>query len=308
MAEGRNMKYVFIVNPNSRKEGLYTLMNQIKSHFPNEKVIIEKTQSMNHACHIARKYAFKEEEPIHMFACGGDGTLHEIVNGIAGCKHITLSIVLIGTGNDFVKYFDHLSREDFLNFDLLKKGEIVRCDLLKVNGEYAINTISFGFDVHVAMHVNEYRKKLPVRGILPYYLGMLSSLRKPISSSFDIQIDDHKLEEKIFSFVVITNGRYYGGGYKPCPQALINDSKLDICLIKDVKRTEILKLAKVYEKGDHLNYPDLAYVTKGNVVSLHTNNQEIYTNLDGEIRLLKNPTIEIVENQIQLLIPSKNKE
>ena len=46
MAEGRNMKYVFIVNPNSRKEGLYTLMNQIKSHFPNEKVIIEKTQSM----------------------------------------------------------------------------------------------------------------------------------------------------------------------------------------------------------------------------------------------------------------------
>ncbi|MGN1277221.1 MAG: diacylglycerol/lipid kinase family protein [Floccifex sp.] len=299
------MKYVFIVNPNSRKEGLYTLMEQIKKYFKGKTVIIEKTQSMNHACHIAKKYAFKEEEDIHMFACGGDGTLHEVVNGIAGCKHITLSIIPIGTGNDFIKYFDHLDREDFLNFEYYQNPDIVSCDLLKVNGEYVINTVSFGFDVHVARHVNDFRKKLPLRGILPYYLGMLSSLRHPISSEFDIQIDCDKIQEHIFSFVVITNGRYYGGGYKPCPGALINDHMLDICLIKDIKRTQIVQLAKIYEKGEHLNYPELAYVTKGNIVSLYTNNQGIYGNLDGEIRLLKNPTIEVEENKIRLCIPRK---
>ncbi|MGM9911953.1 diacylglycerol/lipid kinase family protein [Floccifex sp.] len=299
------MKYVFIINPNSSKDGLYTLMDQIKTHFKGCDVIIEKTQSSEHATHIARKYAFKTEEEILMFACGGDGTLHEIVNGIAGCKHITLAIVPIGTGNDFVKYFDHLKKEDFLDFSLLKNGDIINCDLLKVNGEYAINTVSFGFDVNVARYVNKYRKTLPVRGIIPYYMGMLASLKNPISSEFHIQIDDKKIQQELFSFVVITNARYYGGGYKPCPGALINDGILDICLINDIKRTEILKLAKVYQKGEHLSLPELAYITKGHIVSLHTNNEGIYGNLDGEIRLLKNPTIEVEQGMIRLLIPRK---
>ena len=101
------------------------------------------------------------------------------------------------------------------------------------------------------------------------------------------------------------NGRYYGGGYKPCPQAMINDGILDLCLINDVKRTQILQLAGKYEKGEHVNYPDLAYLAQGKVVHLNTNNQEIVGNLDGEIRIMKNPTIEVVPNAIQLLIPTK---
>ena len=53
-----------------------------------------------------------------------------------------------------------------------------KCDLLKINGEYAINTVSFGFDVNVAKHVNHFRDKIPVGGIIPYYVGMLASLSK----------------------------------------------------------------------------------------------------------------------------------
>ena len=77
---------------------------------------------------------------------------------------------------------------------------------------------------------------------------MLASLRKPLGNTYRIQIDEDHLPEEKYSFLVFANGQYYGGGYRPCPNALLNDGMMDICLIKDVKRTQIVSMAKLYEK------------------------------------------------------------
>ena len=298
------MKTVFIVNPNGKKDGLYRVMQEIKKNYPGQQVIIEKTQSSEHVQFLARKYALKTEEEIHMYVCGGDGTLHHIVNGLAGAKHIKLSILPVGTGNDFVKYFEDLTIEDFLDLSNYKDGVEMNCDLLKCGGEYAINTISFGFDVNVAQHVNEFRNILPLKGIMAYYLGVLRNLMGPISQEYSIQIDDQRIKD-IFSFVVFTNARFYGGGYKPCPNALIDDGFMDVCLIKDIKRTQILGMASKYQKGEHVNYPELASLFQAKTCHLDTENKEIMINLDGEIHPIKNPTIEIEPNMIRLLLPKK---
>ena len=97
----------------------------------------------------------------------------------------------------------------------------------------------------------------------------------------------------------------YGGGYKPCPEALINDGVIDICMIKNVKRTQIVGLAKKYEKGLHVNYPEFVEIQKGKAIHMDTDNQDVDVNLDGEIRSMKNPTVEIVPGAIQLLLPRK---
>ena len=298
------MKTVFILNPKSEPKGQYRLMEEIKKNYKDKEYIIEKSKSHKYAMHIAQKYALQDED-YHIFSCGGDGTLHEIINGIAGAKNIKLSIYPIGTGNDFVKYFEDYKKEDFYDLSKYKNPKEIKSDLLKVDGEFAINTISFGFDVYAAKHVNEFRDKLPIRGKLPYLLGAAKGLSQPLYQTYNIQIDDHKPLEQEYSFVVFTNGRFYGGGYKPCPDAKVDDGMMDICLIKKVNLIHVMKLIKKYEKGLHVSYTDLVTIDKAKTVHLNTNNEEILACLDGEIRPIKNPTIEVSDKKIQLLIPAK---
>lgn len=298
------MKDVFIINPKASRNAQYRLMNEIKKHFQGKKIIIEKTNGPEHATFIAKKYALKKE-PVHLYVCGGDGTLHEVINGIAGCDHILLSIIPLGTGNDFVKYFEDRTKEDFLDLGNYEDPEYMDCDLLKVDGEYSINTISFGFDVYVAQSANDMKKKFKLKGIVPYYLSMLVSLRKSIGKQYDVQIDDLHLPVELYSFIVFANGRYYGGGYKPCPSANIHDGYIDVCMIKDVKRTQIVQLASLYEKGEHIQFSELVDLYQAKTIHLNTSNQIIYANLDGEVRPLKNPTIEIVDKAIHLALPRK---
>lgn len=83
------MKDVFIVNPKSGKNIQYELIKEIKEHFQGKRIIIEKTKGPEHATFIAKKYALSNE-PVHLFVCGGDGTLHEVINGCAEkrkCDH-----------------------------------------------------------------------------------------------------------------------------------------------------------------------------------------------------------------------------
>ena len=159
------MKDVFIINPKGQKKEQLELIHQIQEVFQGRRIIIEKTNGPGHARFIAQKYALKTEEPVHLYACGGDGTLHEVVNGMAQAPHIYLSILPIGTGNDFIKSFEGLTKQDFLDLSAYQDAIEMDCDLLKVNGEYALNSVSIGFDVHVADAANKTKKIIPKGGI-----------------------------------------------------------------------------------------------------------------------------------------------
>lgn len=299
------MKDVFIINPKGQKKEQLELIHQIQEVFQGRRIIIEKTNGPGHARFIAQKYALKTEEPVHLYVCGGDGTLHEVVNGMAQAPHIYLSILPIGTGNDFIKSFEGLTKRDFLDLSAYQDAIEMDCDLLKVNGEYALNSVSIGFDVHVADAANKTKKIIPKGGIFHYTLGMLTSLCKPLGETYALQIDQEHFEPEFYTFLVFANGRFYGGGYQPCPAALLNDGEMDICLVKKVSRTQIVSLAKLYEKGEHIHYLDLVISKKGKIVHVDTENKEVKMNLDGEVRSFKNPTIEIEPHAIHLLLPNK---
>ena len=299
------MKDVFIINPKGQKKEQLELIHQIQEVFQGRRIIIEKTNGPGHARFIAQKYALKTEEPVHLYVCGGDGTLHEVVNGMAQAPHIYLSILPIGTGNDFIKSFEGLTKQDFLDLSAYQDAIEMDCDLLKVNGEYALNSVSIGFDVHVADAANKTKKIIPKGGIFHYTLGMLTSLCKPLGETYALQIDQEHFEPEFYTFLVCANGRLYGGGFQRRPAALLNDGEMDICLVKKVSRTQIVSLAKLYEKGEHIHYPDLVISKKGKIVHVDTENKEVKMNLDGEVRSFKNPTIEIEPHAIHLLLPNK---
>lgn len=299
------MKTVFIINPRTNRKKQYRLMKEIKMHFAGQRIIIEKTIRPGFATFIARKYAFQaQKEPIHIYVCGGDGTLHEVINGVANTPNVYVSIIPIGTGNDFIKSFDALSIDDFLHLENYKDPIPMDIDLLKVNGEYAINTISFGFDVQVAKYANHMKTKLPLKGIVPYYMGMLATLLHNSVQEYRLHIDDQRLSLQEYMFVVFCNGRFYGGGYQPCPDALLNDGWIDVCLIKPVPKKMIIDMAKTYEQGKHIEYPEYVSLYQAKTIGMNTENQSIYGNLDGEVRELRNPTIEVVEQALHLYLPN----
>lgn len=298
------MKEVFIINPTTHREKLYRLMENIKKNKKGKQVIIEKTKSSKHAEFIAQKYAMFETEPTHLYVCGGDGLLHETINGVVNARNeVYVSVLPLGTGNDFVKYFEDVTLSDFMDLKNYEEENILDCDVLSVNGEYVINTVSFGFDVHVAKYANSIKKKIPVKGIVPYYMGMLATLFKPIGNEYRIQVDDKRLPKDNYSFIVFCNGKYYGGGYKPCPKSCLNDGIIDMCFIKDVSRPQILELASEYKEGTHIVHTDLVTLKQGKIAHIDTNNEPIYGNLDGEVIEFKNPTIEVVEKAIHLWLP-----
>ncbi len=298
------MKHVFIINPTLKKDKLLRIKQEIDKNFIGQNVILEKTKGPGHAELIAKKYAMFENEPTRLYVCGGDGLLHETVNGIIGGQDIELVILPFGTGNDFVKSFETLQIEDFKTLSNYEDPVHMNCDVMKVNGEYSINTISFGFDVEVAKYANFYKKKLPVKGIVPYNMGLVSTLFSPLGKSYSIQIDENEPFENTFSFVVFCNGKFYGGGYKPRPDAQLNDGIIDCCFIHDVNRRDIMNLAREYKKGTHLKHTDKIVLESGKIIHINTENQTIYGNLDGEVRPIVNPTIEIVSNAVHLVLPN----
>ncbi|MEY8256304.1 YegS/Rv2252/BmrU family lipid kinase [Erysipelotrichaceae bacterium 66-17] len=297
------MKYVFIINGRAKGKNK-ELMSRIVSWAKTHDSTIHFTKYEKHATYIAKEYASDQNEPVHIFACGGDGLLHEVVNGIAGAAHVTLSVYPSGTGNDFIKSFPQYKREDFMDLSRYEEPVIMRCDLLKMGTEYSINTISFGFDVHVAQYANEFKKKMQFQGIVPYYLGMLKSLTLPLNETYQLQIDEKKLEKKDYAFLVLCNGRFYGGGYQPCPDAQINDGLMNVCMISGVRKYQIVRFSRAYEKGKHTAFTTIYEGAQAKVVHVNTENKIIYANMDGEVAGFRNPTVEVVPGAVQLALPS----
>ena len=107
------MKHVFIINSQSAEKKRKRLTEEIHRLFPEDEAVIEVTDHPGHAKQLARQYA-SEGTVLRIYACGGDGTLHEVVNGVLNFSHVQVAVIPIGTGNDFIKAFPSYRSQDFL--------------------------------------------------------------------------------------------------------------------------------------------------------------------------------------------------
>ena len=148
------MKHVFIINSTARKHDQERLLRQIRDQFPDAQVLF--TQHVGHARELADQAACSCRS-IRVYACGGDGTLHEVVNGLIGHDNAQLAVIPIGTGNDFVKTFAPITPEQFCTLANYQEAEAMPCDVLMIDGQACINTVSAGLDVKVAYHVSKFK-------------------------------------------------------------------------------------------------------------------------------------------------------
>ncbi len=297
------MKHVFIVNPAAGKTNQFKeLSAKIAQCFDEGTYLIIETKGKGDATKIAERFA-KTKEPICLYACGGDGTLNEVLNGMYRYPNACLGIIPIGTGNDFIKAIPHLNKEQFLDIRSYVNGIKTSCDIIVAGGKALINTASVGLDVSVALNVDKF-KKLPVlKGSTPYYLGLLNSMLSSLSKRLKLVIDGEVYDWNEYSFVVACNGKYYGGGYCPCPDSLMNDGLMDVCLIKKVTRRKILRLSGKYKKGTHTDYEDLVTMKRCKTMQIIAE-EKIALNLDGEVVYVTNPHMKLIPSGITLYLPS----
>lgn len=295
------MKYLFFVNPMAGKgKTQETVIENIKNFFADKRneYKIHLTRFKGDAEAVAREEAQKGEH-ITMFACGGEGTCYEVLNGIVGFDNVSLGVIPCGSANDFLKFFK--ARDAFADIRSQIEGETMPMDLIKAGDRYCLNGCSVGMDAMVANDMSIYKRLPLVNGSLAYKLAIVKVFFSKLGVSVKLSLDDEPPIDLRCLFAVIANGPVYGGGYTSAPDAVPFDGKLDFTLVDVVSRIKILKFLKDYEKGTHAKYP---FCHLKNCKSMEfTSDTPIPVNLDGEIVHSKNMRFELVKSAVKFIIP-----
>lgn len=301
-------KHFFIINPEAGKINISDkISKEIREAFKeiNEEYKIYITKGKYDATNFTKNICETEEGNLRFYACGGDGTLNEVINGLIGFKNASVSVIPYGTGNDFINNFN----SNFKFYDIEKQIEFNQeeIDLLKVNDKYSVNLCNIGFDAKVAENMIKFKRFPLVSGQGAYTLSVFYSLLHNMYNNLEILIDNNELIKGDFLLCVIANGMTYGGGYMGAPLAKINDGLIDVCMIKKFSKLKLIKLINIYKKGEHLeNEAIKEYCIYRKCRSINIKSKEDFTVcIDGEILIDKNIDITIEKKAINFLVPHK---
>lgn len=242
---------------------------------------LEETRAHNHATEIARQAVAAGYDLI--IAVGGDGTVNQVVNGMAG-SGIPLGILGCGTGNDFASMI-RMPKDMLSSIKQIMEGEVKWVDLCRVNRKYFISSVGAGFDGAVAHTVNQSFRF--IRGMAAYLLGVFKTLFSYKQHSVRLLVDDETYEFKAL-LVAVNNSTTYGGGIKINPEAKIDDGLFNICAAKNLNLFEIFCCLPLAVKGAHQKLKKVMML-KGKEVTLESETP-LYYQLDGEVlqdRILK---------------------
>ena len=183
---------------------------------------------------------------------GGDGTISEVVRGLAG-RFVTLYFVPCGTGNDFIKVLN-LPKDPITALEAQLSGTPRKIDIGRLNDTWFINVSGSGFDVEVLRQAARFKRL--GKGILPYLLGIFAALKSFRALPVEITLNGktEKTEVTIFS---VGNGCYIGGGMKAVPHAEPDDGLFDVVVAKRFSRPAILRMLTKFIPGKHTTLPGI---------------------------------------------------
>ncbi|MBN2364796.1 MAG: diacylglycerol kinase family lipid kinase [Calditrichaeota bacterium] len=287
-------KYAVILNPAAgrgkvkNQEGIiFDLLKKEIGDFD-----IFRTEFPGHGQDISRKIC---SDYSVIVAIGGDGTMHETVNGMIGGT-AALAAVPAGSGNDFIKMLN-LPRDLKDIIHVIQEDKRKKIDIGKVGEIYFPNGLGIGFDAWV---VRESQKIKKLRGFSIYLYAVLKTVFSYPNSSIIFSADGVTEMKDIF-LIAVGNGRAMGGGFFLTPDALIDDGKFDVCIIHALSKREVfLNLPKAIT-GAHVTMPQVKMIRTD---KLEIRSEEgIAVHADGELlgMNLKNLDISIMPQALEVV-------
>lgn len=298
------MRHIFILNPTAgKKRQSLSLEPHIRSYF--------EAHGGDYAIRVttapddARRFAKEEAEsglPVRLYACGGDGTLLEVANGIDGFDNAELTVVPCGSGNDYVKSFGE--QADFTDLPRLIEGKAQTVDAIRTGDTVSLNICSLGLDAEVASKMADFKHWPLVSGSMAYNLAVGAVLLRPIGKQLKLRLttpDGIVEREGRYLFALAANGQWYGGGYHGAPQAKPNDGLLDFVLIRAVSKLKAISLIGKYKCGEHLHWKICEFL-RGSRMEVTAAKPAAVT-VDGECTLTSSVTFELLPARFRFVVP-----
>lgn len=286
------MRHVLIINPRAGKRNDTTWLMEMaralrQRHGLDCACIL--TQRPGHALETCRSIA-GAGGAVRFYACGGDGTVNEVANAIAGLPNAAMTCVPTGTGNDFLKNFGPELAPRFRDLEQLWSGPAFPLDAIDCNGRLALTIACAGFDARVARDVHTFGNSRLLPGKSSYVASLtMNFLLRSLYQHWRVYLDGEEQEAGEYVLAAACNGRYYGGGFLPVPEARMDDGVMHTMLVTRTSRAEFLRFVGPYSVGDYYKAPGIARVVTAREVRIVGVDTDVVTCLDGEI--LTSPSV-----------------
>ncbi len=277
---------------------------------------VAHTRAALHAVQLAQEAPSQGYERI--IAVGGDGIVHEVVNGLLRASNegetIALGIIPLGTGNDFIKSLPPAltpgqTRDDWkLSIPRVTSPNTALVDVGKItvdvpnagvpHPQYFTNGTDVGFGALVAKAI----RGIPMTGIAAYLVAVMQVLVDYGLPRVKLTIDDKEVIELNTTLTAVTNGRCFGSSFWLTPMAEISDGELNVFIAQALGRVGILQIIPLLMKGTHLNHPAVTFKKARKVVI--ESPDPMIMEADGEMpfNLARRMEIEILPKRLRVMV------
>ncbi len=299
------MKHLFIINPAAgsynRTDEYSEIIHKICRARGLDYTILVST-APGEAIRISRKaaeLAARAGKELRVYACGGDGTLNEVVTGVLGYDNVAVTVFSGGSGNDFVKLFD--DPKAFFDLHRLLDADEATFDLIRCNEDISLNICSVGLDARIGTDISRFKRRLLLGGSRAYIASTLANVTKGISDHYVVEINGERIEEEL-TLICVCNGRFYGGGFNPVPEADPTDGMLDVLLASKVSIAQIAGLIGKYKSGCYRDLPEQLRYMKTDHIRIICDKPSVI-NLDGERRVAQVVDMQLAKEKIRFFYP-----
>ncbi len=321
-----NGRYIFIISGRADQKSLKTLESalaavpaDVRTHFE-----FRYTEYPGHAGDIAREVSEKFGSRVTVVSCGGDGTINEVCNSLA-FTNTPLICLPFGTGNDLSRTIygnkmPHL-KNSLMTLDSFvpHKIDLIRIDSYDAMGNhlpmwsrYCINIASVGLDTRVQSNAKAMVASKPNSSFVrstAYIKSAVSGIMKNRSSNFSYKLElstgeTYESESGVNTLISICNGKYYGDGFCPAPNAQLDDGIIDVCAVDDVPFGKALSLLLKYRKGKHEGRQGIhTFRTTSGIITSTDPSYQLQGNYDGEDFFGHRIRFEVFPDAMQMCFP-----
>lgn len=295
------MKHLFIINPAAGSRDRTAVYTAAITQICGKRGLDYRiaVSSAPGECRRLAREAAETGEAYRIYACGGDGTLNEVASGAAGWDNAAVTAYSGGSGNDFVKIFDQ--PKAFYDLERLLDAQEVSFDLIRCNEDLALNICSVGLDARIGTDVSRYKRIPLLQGFRAYAASTLVNIIRGISEHYVVEVNGETIDDEQ-TFVCVCNGRFYGGGFNPVPEADPTDGLLDVLLVRKVHRLEIPAVIGKYKNGRYAQLPDFVRHFRTDHITIRCD-KPTPINLDGELRTAQVVDMSIAEEKVRFFYP-----
>ena len=302
------MKHIFVVNPQAGGRDHTASIAARLQQMEADTELYRTERALDATRYVAQWCDDHPGVAVRFYACGGDGTLNEVVGGAVGREGVAVGCLPCGSGNDFVRYWPD---RDFHDVKALVEGQPVKVDVMEIRSSlstrYCLNTLNFGFEAAVCHTMAAVRRKPLVGGPLAYTTGIVASLATSRRNRCRITVDGEPWLSEPLLLASLANGRYAGGGYLCAPRAVNDDGMMEVMAIRPMSVVRFAKMIDCYKKGEHLDREELRDVVcyrRGHQVTFE-DEQPFLLATDGEMMRDRRFEVRTLHQAVTMIVPTK---